>query len=126
MEIRKLNYYHKEIFKLYDDGKLDEKDIDKLDILKNSISDDYAKGKINAEHYANLKDEISILYQEIYNKKLDSLNHSSSSAEGRSLQKIKDKILDVYSKGKMNELHYNLLIQKISEFKNENKHKERK
>ena len=116
-DIRKLNYYHKRIFNLYDDGKLDEKDIEKLDNLKISISDNYAKGKINSEHYANLKDEISLLYQEICNKKIDSLSNSLSSAEkANSLQKIKNDILDLYSKGKINELHYNLLEKKMSSY----------
>ena len=118
--IRKLNHYHKIITSLYDDGKLDEKDIKKLDDLKVSISDDYAKGKISNEHYIKLKDEISVLYQQIYNKKLDSLNHSLSSHEDSNLlQHIKNDILDSYSKGKINELHYNLLEKRMSSYRDD-------
>ena len=52
MDSRKLNYYHKKIASLYwDDGKLDENDIQPLNRLRNSILDAYSKGKINEKHY---------------------------------------------------------------------------
>ena len=52
MDSRKLNYYHKKIASLYwDDGKLDENDIQPLNRLRNSILDVYSEGKINEKHY---------------------------------------------------------------------------
>ena len=39
------------------------------------IDDTYAKRRINNEYYASLKKEISVLYEEIFKKKIDSLNN---------------------------------------------------
>jgi hypothetical protein len=71
---RKANQYYKRINSLYNDDKLDENDITRLDGLKIDLTDAYTKGKISEQHYANLKSEISVVYQEIYKKKIDSLN----------------------------------------------------
>ena len=111
-EIRKLSYYYKKINLLYDDGELDEKDVWELNKLKDSISEAYSKGQINTEHYSSLKDELSILYQEIFKKRIDM---SSNEQKVKSMNIIKDDISDAYSTGKINELHYNLLKEKISE-----------
>ena len=70
---------------MYDDGKLDQDDIQSLDNLRSDISDAYAKGKINDQHYTNLKDEISILYEEIYQKKIDSIQSDKPDSEGNTL-----------------------------------------
>jgi YVTN family beta-propeller protein len=114
--IRKLSRYHNRIAFLYNDGKLDEKDIESLDKLSSNIADSYSKGTINNEHYANLKTEISVLYHQIYYKKLDSLNNLVSFTEKRNLlERIKKDIADSYSKGKIIELHYNMLKEKLSE-----------
>ena len=116
-DIKKLSHYHKKIASLYNDGKLDEKDIEPIDKLSINIADSYSKGKINNEHYTNLKDEISVLYHQIYDKKIDSLNHSFSFAERiNSLQIIKNDIADLYSKGKIKELHYHMLKEKLLDF----------
>jgi len=101
---------------LYDDGKLDEDDITDLDRLKTDLTDAYAKGKMSEQHYANLKSEISVLYEEIYKKKIDSLNGKHS--RGIIMDKVKDEIKDAYAKGKMSEQHYKLLYEKISDSKN--------
>jgi hypothetical protein len=98
---------------LYDDGKLDERDIIRLNTLNNNITDAYSEGKVNNEQYANLKREISVLYQEIFNKRLDSLKKSPE-VDGNLTDKIKDDITDAYSKGKITELHYNILNERIS------------
>ena len=119
--IRKLNYYHKKINLLFKDGKLDDNDIEPLDKLKTNISDAYAKGKINAEYYSNLKDEISVLYQEIINKRIQLLNNVSDKGDKqKTIEKIKDDIYDAYSKTKLTKLHYNLLNKKILEYENKN------
>jgi len=47
---------------LHDDGKLDEKDIEELDNLRKTITNEYTKGKINKEQFDKLIDEISINY----------------------------------------------------------------
>ena len=72
-ENRMINVYHKRINSLYDDGKLDENDINSLDNLKADFADAYAKGKVSKQHYTNLKEEISVLYEEIYKKRIDLL-----------------------------------------------------
>ena len=46
-DVKKLNYYHKEIASLYDDGKLDENDMEKLDRLRGRVTDAYSEGKVN-------------------------------------------------------------------------------
>jgi YVTN family beta-propeller protein len=122
---RALNQYHKRANSLYDDGKLDENDIESLDSLKRDIADAYAKGKISDQHYGNLKNEISMIYEEIYNKKIRLLNsefgdssRSSNRSNGILLDKIKNDIADAYAKGKISDQHYNLLNNKISDHEN--------
>lgn len=73
-ETKKLNYYHKQIAILYDDGKLDENDIETLDRLRRRVSDAYSEGKLNERRYESLKEEISTLYEEIFRNKIASLN----------------------------------------------------
>jgi YVTN family beta-propeller protein len=115
-DIRKLNHYHQRIKLLYDDGKLDENDIDPLDKLKIDITDAYSKGKINELHYINLKKEISILYEEIFKKRIESLDKLSKEDKGKVSDSIKEDISDAYSKEKIIELHYSLLNKKIEEY----------
>lgn len=121
-DVRKLNYFHKKIFNLYGDGKLDDDDIDPLNKLKITISDAYAKGQINSEHYSNLKHEMSVLYQEIFNKKIDSLkDFHDSEVEINKIDLIKHDLNDAFSKEKLNEKHYNLLKERILELDKNNK-----
>jgi hypothetical protein len=56
---RLVNQYRKRIGYLYDDGKLDENDIEPLDKLKADITDAYSKGKISKLHYSLLNRKIS-------------------------------------------------------------------
>ena len=119
--IKTLSYYHKEIISIYNDGKLDEKDFEHLNVIKNSISNDYSKGKLNERHYESLQNEISISYEEIFKKRIDSsINESSTNKEDKKKQfnKINEDIEDAYSKEKITEKHYNLLKEKISELEN--------
>jgi len=71
---KKIEYYHNKTNSLYDDDKLDEKDIDELDYLRNNMTQEYttgkhSKGKINNEKFNELKKDISIIYADIYRKK---------------------------------------------------------
>ena len=52
----KLDYYHERIKYLYEDGKLDKNDIDNLDKLRDSITDEYARGRINKDQFDKLAD----------------------------------------------------------------------
>jgi len=67
--------------------------------------------KIDNEQYTNLKREISILYEEMSKKRIDSLLNNITITDydkEKQLDKIEDDISDAYSKGKINEQHYNL------------------
>ena len=55
---------------LYNNGKLDENDIGRLNRINKNIINAYSEGKINNEQYSNLKNEISVLYEEIYRKRI--------------------------------------------------------
>jgi YVTN family beta-propeller protein len=99
----RLNSYHREI-NLF--GKGNTERLNKSYIM---ITNGYSEGKINNEQYTNLKTEISILYEEIYKKRID-----SSVGNVVTLDKIKDDIEDAYAKGKLIEQHYKLLIERIS------------
>jgi uncharacterized membrane protein len=112
---RRVHGFHKSIGLLYTDGRLDESDIANLDAIKGEISNAYAKGKITDQHYANLKDEISVLYEEIYKKKIDAINkYRDDSMRTEILNNIKEDITDAYAKGKLTDQHYSLLNAKIS------------
>jgi len=65
-----------------------------------------------------LKKETSILYQAIFNKRINSLNSLSENEKGKLLVEIKDDISDAYSREKINELHYNLLERNFQIMKN--------
>jgi hypothetical protein len=69
-----------------------------------------------------LKNEISALYEEIYRKRIDSLKDSSSEGLNREtvMEKIQEEIRDAYSKGKLSELHFNLLKEKIAKVTSKN------
>ena len=69
-EGRRVQEYRKRIDSLYDDGKLDDNDISSLDDLKREVIDTHARGKISDNQYQDLKNEISELYEEIYDKNL--------------------------------------------------------
>ena len=63
-----------------------------------------------------MKKEISILYEEIFKKRIDSLNDLAENDKVKLLDKIKDDISDAYSKEKISELHYTLLKEKLSNY----------
>jgi hypothetical protein len=82
------NEYHEKINALYDDGKLDYGDIGRMNELRDNLSDIYAKGALNDEHYQNLKNEIAVLYEEIYSNRLDLLNEQQASYDGKLLREL--------------------------------------
>ena len=101
-----------------DDGKLDENDIEPLNRLRSSILDAYSEGKLNERHYESLVNNISMLYQEVFKKEIDSLNSLTNNEDKiKLLSKVHSDIEDAYSKEKVTEKHYNLLKEKISELK---------
>jgi hypothetical protein len=64
--------------------------------------DDYANGNISEQHYNNLNNKVSVLYEEIYKKKIDLFDGKYTN--GALLDKIKDvNINDSYTKGKISE-----------------------
>jgi YVTN family beta-propeller protein len=119
-DVRKLNYFHKQVVSLYGDGKLDENDTGALDRLRNNIGNAYSEGKINEKHYKTLRGEISTLYEETFRKKiaaLDSNNNNYSVVKKpiqQQLAQIRDEVELAFSKGKINEKHYDLLNKAIS------------
>jgi YVTN family beta-propeller protein len=113
-QISRLNSYHKEMTSLHEDDKLDENDIDTLDILNKKIINAYSEGKINNEQFTNLKSEIAVLFEEIFRKRIDSIRELPNEDQSRSLDRIKDDIRDAYSKGKISELHFKLLNERIA------------
>ena len=105
---------------MYDDDKLDDNDISSLDDLKREVIDTHARGKISDNQYQNLKNEISELYEEIYDKKLGPLNEILDRSNGKILDKVRDEIAYAYAKGKISEAHYNILKEKASNYQNNN------
>jgi hypothetical protein len=53
-DVEEFAYYHKEITTLYDDGKLDENDIESLNRLRSRVLNAYSKGTLNEKHYESL------------------------------------------------------------------------
>jgi len=87
-----------------------------LDTLKTNIRNAYTEG-YSEQHYNNLKDETSILYERAYKNKIDSLNGNADGENNRiELDEIKNEITDAFAEGKITEQHYNILKEKISNF----------
>jgi YVTN family beta-propeller protein len=113
-EAKIVSTYHHAIESLYNDKKLDEWGIKQLDKLKNDISNDYAKGKISDKQYENTKNEISILYEKIFRKMINSMeNLTDKEVAKKQFNEIANYIELVYSEGKLSELHYNLLMKRL-------------
>ena len=118
-DVRNLNHYHQRMKSLYDDGKLDESDLEPLDKLKTDITDVYSKGKINEKHYERLNNEISISYEEIFRKRAKSLiTIIDKNVMNERAQQLKDDIENAYSKQKITETQFNMLNKKIADLGN--------
>ena len=91
-----------------------------LDKTTRQLKDAYSEGKINGEHYVDLKNEISIHYEEIYRKRIDSVAASEDREgdRGKALRQMKSEIGDAFAKGKITDQHYDLLNKKIVFFLN--------
>ena len=66
---------------------------------------------LSNEHYTNLKNEISNTYQKIFKNGIESLTDPDTEA----ISTIKNNIRDAYANGKITEMHYKLLNEKISD-----------
>jgi YVTN family beta-propeller protein len=106
--------YHQRISRL---GTIDEGDVRSLNELNSDIANDYSKGKISDKQYENMKNEISVLYQELHKKNIDSSNQSPEKLDVKELNNILSEIEDAYAKGKLNELHFTLLKDRIAQYK---------
>jgi YVTN family beta-propeller protein len=125
MQGRRVNGFHERTRSLYTPGGLDETDIASLDTLKGDISDTYAKGKITEQQYTNLNNEVSVLYEGIYQNRIDSINEliqPDSNRKRELLNNVKKRITDAYAKGKITEQHYCLLKEKIANFSDTGNH----
>lgn len=66
-----------------------------------------------------VNNNISMLYQEVFKKEIDSLNTLTNNEDKmKLLNKIHSDIEDAYSKEKVNEKHYYLLKEKVSNYGN--------
>ena len=94
---------------------LDEADNKNLDKIKAELVEDYSRGKINANQYESIKNEISMLYEEIYDKKISSLNDILHKIKnGKFPDIVENDVSDAYAKRKINDQHYHLLKEKLS------------
>jgi YVTN family beta-propeller protein len=126
-DVGKLNYYHKQIARLDEDGRLDEKDIEALDLLRNRVTNAYSEGKLNEKHYETLRGEISTLYEEIFRKKIATLDSNNNYSVAKKpiqeqVAQIRNEIKYAFSKGKINEKHYALLNEDISKLDGKENH----
>jgi hypothetical protein len=80
--------------------------LEALNNIRNDLIDAYNKGKLSNDQYTNLKDDVTIAYEEIFSKRI--INREDD------LQWIQEDISDAYSKGKITKLHYDRLNEKIS------------
>jgi YVTN family beta-propeller protein len=99
---RKLDYYHKEIVNLSIDRKIDINDIEKLSKLRCTLTDVYARGKINKEQFDKLAEEIQLGYREIFTKEINSLNILPENDKVKRLSQIKTDVHDLYARAKIN------------------------
>lgn len=95
-------------------SSITEQDLEAVNKIRNDIIDTYSNGKIINEHYTNLKNEISVVYREIFKKRISSI----AIPDAEAVRKIKNDITDAYSAGKISELHYSLLSEQISNILN--------
>jgi YVTN family beta-propeller protein len=116
-----LGRYQNEIESLFDASKSDKNISSRLDDLSTNIKYSHIRGKISNQQYEDLKNETSILYEEILERKIDSLNKGIVDTDNEKiLHDIKNDITEVYAKGKITETHYNLLNKKISDYEKRN------
>jgi YVTN family beta-propeller protein len=108
-QISILNAFRMDMVTINKDG-LDEKDISKLNILNQVISDFYAAGKITNEQYTNLKNEVYLAFQEIFKKRIEAIKEQDLEA----INKTRNDIIDAYNNGKLGSEYYTDLKNEIS------------
>ena len=89
---------------------LDETDIKSLNELNQRISNSYAAGKITNEQYTNLNSDVSIAFQEILKKRVESVKEQDL----ETVDNIRNDIIDAYNNGKLSSEHYTNLKNEIS------------
>ncbi|HEY6534507.1 MAG TPA: hypothetical protein VIY08_01655 [Candidatus Nitrosocosmicus sp.] len=82
------------------------------------ITYEYTKGKINNEQHENLKKELSIKYEDVYNKRIDHLDYLAIPEKEKQINHLQDEIEEAYySKEKITESQYNLLQKRLANLK---------
>ena len=109
-QISRLNSFHLDMVSINKDG-LDETDIKNLNELNQRISNSYAAGRITNEQYTNLKNEVSIAFQEIFKKRIESLKEQDLEAINKTRNDI---MAAAYNNGKLSSEHYTNLTKEIS------------
>ena len=105
----RLNSFHLDMVSINKDG-LDETDIKSLNELNQRISNSYAAGKITNEQYTNLNSDVSIAFQEILKKRVESVKEQDL----ETVDNIRNDIIDAYNNGKLSSEHYTNLKNEIS------------
>jgi YVTN family beta-propeller protein len=113
---KKLEYYHNKINGLHGDGKLNISDICELDTLRDIVTDDYTRGKITKDQYEKLIEELSVNYREIFKNELVYFDSLSQNDRENKLTGLKNIVEDSYAMGKINEIQYNILKEKLSNY----------
>ena len=91
-------------------------DLKNLDKITSQIKESNLKERLNEGNYLYLKNVVSLLYQFIFSKEIDLFNRFSKKDKEKQLVEIKDAISITCSKEKLNELHYTLLKEKITNY----------
>ena len=110
-----LQYYQDDVSKAIDllknvSGRNNEEYTQALDKARDQLTEIYSQGKIDNEHYVNLMNKISVLYEEMYDRRINSLYGNSHD------DKIRTDLTKAYAKGMISELHYNLLSRRLIEY----------
>ena len=67
--------------------------------IRNEIEYAYSEGKLNEKHYTNLVNNISMLYQEVFKKEIDSLNSLTNNEDKmKLLNKLHSDIEDAFQR----------------------------
>lgn len=82
---------------LYNEDKIDKNDIESLNKLKSDTTTAYSKREIIDSHHTSLKDEILISYEEIFNKRIKSLDSPDKYFKAN-LKEIENDITYAYSR----------------------------
>jgi YVTN family beta-propeller protein len=118
---KKLDYYYHKINNLntnslQDNGKISKDNLTNINNSRDDVEQQYTRGKINKEQFDKLADDLSKKYREIFKNEIESLDNLSEYDKENNITEIKKNIEDAYTSKKINELHYNLLKEKLSNY----------